>query len=130
MTKTLKLTVTFTEVACGECGGIYALAARYYEQQRVNGGFWNCPYCRCRWGFSKKASELELAKADAKWQSSMLANERARHDQTRASLVGHKAAKTRLKNRIARGICPCCKRHFTNLQRHMDCKHPEFNEAT
>ena len=28
--------------------------------------------------------------------------------------------------RIKNGVCPCCKRHFTNLERHMHTKHPEF----
>jgi len=37
-----------------------------------------------------------------------------------------KAALTRMTNRIAFGVCPCCHRHFDNLQRHIATKHPEF----
>jgi len=33
---------------------------------------------------------------------------------------------TRLKNRAAAGLCPCCNRSFTNLQRHMATKHAGF----
>lgn len=40
-----------------------------------------------------------------------------------------KAAKTRMKNRIANGVCPCCNRHFANVQRHIRTKHPEFTMA-
>jgi len=46
---------------------------------------------------------------------------------TERSLRGHKAAKTRIKNRIAAGVCPCCNRRFENLARHMSGQHPNYN---
>lgn len=62
--------------------------------------------------------------------------ERAAHDQTRAELQtterrrrAEKGAKTRLQKRVANGVCPCCKRTFQNLQRHMDAKHPEYGSS-
>lgn len=65
-----------------------------------------------------------------------LANERASHDQTRADRDAterrrraEKGAKTRIKNRVGRGVCPCCNRSFENLGRHMQSKHPEFMES-
>lgn len=38
-----------------------------------------------------------------------------------------KAAKTRLKNRVDAGVCPCCNRTFQNLARHMKGQHPDFS---
>lgn len=32
----------------------------------------------------------------------------------------------RLKKRAAAGVCPCCKRTFGELARHMQTQHPEF----
>lgn len=32
---------------------------------------------------------------------------------------------TRKLSRVQRGVCPCCKRSFSNLARHMEKKHPE-----
>lgn len=62
-----------------------------------------------------------------------IAYERSRHDQTRAELRetenrrrAEKAAKTRIKNRVSKGVCPCCNRHFENLQRHMQGQHPDY----
>ena len=62
-----------------------------------------------------------------------LQRERQRHDQTRADRDhieakrrGEKAAKTRIKNRIAAGVCPCCNRTFQNLAKHMAGQHPDF----
>ena len=42
------------------------------------------------------------------------------------SLTAHKGHTTRLKTRIAAGVCPCCRRNFVNLARHMSKKHPDF----
>lgn len=33
---------------------------------------------------------------------------------------------TKLKRRTMAGLCPCCRRNFQNLARHMKTKHPEF----
>lgn len=31
----------------------------------------------------------------------------------------------KLKKRVNAGVCPYCKRHFVNLERHIKCKHKE-----
>jgi hypothetical protein len=46
-------------------------------------------------------------------------------------MEGRKAAAargqvTKIKNRVGRGVCPCCNRTFENLARHMGTKHPTF----
>jgi len=35
---------------------------------------------------------------------------------------------TKIKNRISKGICPCCNRSFENLKGHMETEHPNWNE--
>lgn len=71
-----------------------------------------------------------------------LQRERQQHDQTRAALADEKvevrrqrhlvnaerSAKTRIKNRVANGVCPCCTRSFSNLRRHMESKHPNYTK--
>lgn len=32
----------------------------------------------------------------------------------------------RLKKRAGAGVCPCCSRHFVQMERHMKTKHPTF----
>lgn len=121
-------TIDLTRVTCGKCGGTYALAARYVRDKSDRGGFWTCPYCKCSWGYPRNGCELERTKRQ-------LANERARHDQTRADRDhiearrrGEKAAKTRLQRKIADGQCPCCDGQFKNVRRHMQRMHPEYVE--
>lgn len=67
-----------------------------------------------------------------------LADERRRHEATRDLLqaeershVATRGHLTRQRKRAAAGLCPCCKRHFTNVERHVAAMHPNFNpEAT
>jgi len=126
------VTVELSEVNCGECGGTYALNKRYKDQKYQDGGSWNCPYCQCWWGYSqnnensklkKQVEILERSKKFAERQAE-IAREDARYECNCAR--AQKAAKTRLKNRIKHGVCPCCNGTFKQLARHMKNKHPDY----
>lgn len=72
-------------------------------------------------------------KTDADRLRDQLVAERARHDQTKAALKATERSRsaivgqtTKLKKRIAAGVCPCCHRSFANLHRHMEGQHPEY----
>lgn len=36
---------------------------------------------------------------------------------------------TRIKNRVGHGVCPCCNRTFSDLQRHMKSKHGDYAKS-
>lgn len=44
------------------------------------------------------------------------------------ALRATKGRLTKTKKRIANGVCPCCNRHFVNLERHMTGKHPDYTK--
>lgn len=46
----------------------------------------------------------------------------------KARTNAYKGNVTKLKKRASAGLCPCCNRHFTNLQRHIASKHPDINK--
>lgn len=114
------------------CGIQHAVPESLYEnqrEQRDNGLKQTAIFCPLghEW-VSKGTSRVEALEQQ-------VAAERARHDQTKAELReernrvnSERAAKSRLKNRIKNGICPCCKRSFANLHRHMQGQHPEFGQ--
>lgn len=108
--------VQLTQIDCGNCGGSYAISERYRKQMQEEAGTWHCPYCRIGWGYGE--SEIDKLKKQAA---------AARAEYSRRS---EKAAKTRIKNRVANGVCPCCKRSFENLHRHMKSQHPDFAAQT
>ncbi len=127
--------VELTQVNCGECGGTYAINSRYHQQKRTHGGFWNCPYCQCGWGFNKDDTELEKKNKELRQKEKQLewarreaeiANERA--ITTKRQLAAQKGVTTKLKKRISHGVCPCCDRTFKNLQSHIEHQHPEYVE--
>lgn len=129
--ETITIGTQLKVIQCGECGGIYALNKRYVDMKWEGSGYWTCPYCICSWGYGKSEidrmkEELKQAYKDTKFYSDRLANERAAHEQTQMSLRGHKAAKTRLINRVSKGICPCCNRYFKNLHAHMENQHSDY----
>lgn len=128
-----------TTIDCGSCGGTYAISESFRQEKHNVGGSWTCPYCRCGWGYSGNSEnerlkrEVERQKREVQSAENRVANERARHDQTRAELRetearrrAEKGAKTRIKNRVANGVCPCCNRSFADLHRHMASQHPDF----
>ncbi len=117
------------------CGGVYAIQERFYEDKKREGETWTCPYCGTGWGFAgngenarlKKRLESVQREADLQRRFAHEADKRA--ERARRSTIAHKAAKTRIKNRVANGSCPCCKRNFANLQAHMKTKHPDYTTA-
>ena len=46
-------------------------------------------------------------------------------NRSRAALKGQV---TKIKRRVGKGICPCCRRNFANLRDHMEDEHPDWSE--
>lgn len=54
--------------------------------------------------------------------------QRLRAELTERRLSAAKGRVTRIKNRVGHGVCPCCNRTFTDLQRHMASKHSDYTK--
>jgi hypothetical protein len=125
------------EIQACWCGIVHAVPKEMCDTQReqlANGTKLTAIHCPVghQW-FFRGESRVDALERD-------LARERARHDQTRAALsetrnerdhnerklIATKGVVTRIKNRVAKGVCPCCKRHFADLHRHMQGQHPEY----
>lgn len=109
--------VTLVQVNCGHCGGTYAINERYKQQRNEQGGGWHCPYCECSWGyFTSENQRLKKELEDSKNQL------RASKCETLSERNLRESAEKKLR-RVDAGVCPHCRRTFTNLARHMACKH-------
>lgn len=125
-------TVELTTIEC-RCGGVYAITEKVRKQtyERCGGG-WHCPYCRHEIGYfdnsekDKLERELRNAKKREQWAREAASQARKERDLAKRQASAQKAAKTRIKNRVARGVCPCCNRSFANLAAHMNTKHPGY----
>ncbi len=134
MGKPLEMIVAsdFYVVNCGSCGGVYAILESVRYQKQIEGASWNCPYCQTGWGYTgngenaKLKREIERERKRKEWAEQEARNERDRRHRTELQLRSQKGATTRVKNRVANGVCPCCTRSFSDLKRHMASKHPGY----
>jgi len=128
--------VTIEDVQCGACGIWFGMEQNMLKKVRENGNAFFCPkgcnisYCKSENQRLKDelAREKQRAEQIIAHKNVAIEHYRTDRDEIKKTLTATKAAKTRLKNRIAVGVCPCCTRHFTNLSRHIETKHPEFKQ--
>ena len=127
------LRTDFRAIECGGCGIVFGMTQKTYERFNEHRRSFCCPN-GCERHFVGM-TDIERAQEAQKKAEGIAAAERDRHARTKRELEhtearrrGEKAAKTRLKKRIKGGVCPCCKRSFVQLTRHMATKHPEYAE--
>ena len=110
------------------CGIHLAVPEDLYDIARKKKG--KAIYCPIGHSFifsNTVEEELEQARKEIRqaWRSVDATRDLLRHEErSHAATKGHA---TRLKKRVAAGICPCCKRTFKDLARHMEGQHPDFS---
>lgn len=114
-------------VQCCRCGTTIALDKTLYEALHQNHETFWCPNGHQQ-HFMGKSYKEQLDEANKKLNQERKLREWAENaaDKERERLKRLKAQKQRMMKRIKNGVCPCCKRSFANLHRHMATKHPEF----
>jgi hypothetical protein len=116
---------------CGTCGVHHAIPAAMYDTLQKDGGYWHCPNGHqrgFRTGTEKAEQEKIRRERDQLKQDTARLHERIQEEKSRAEKAEKKlAASTK---RAMAGVCPCCNRTFSNVQRHMQTKHPNVREAS
>ncbi len=121
-------------IDCGGCGGTYALSSHFLDNRRKDGESWTCPYCRqwmayCENENDRLKKDLERQKRSTAYQMREKENYLQQRNTLERSRNGMKGVLVREQKKLARvrrGVCPCCNRHFRNVQRHMDSQHPNY----
>jgi len=110
---------------CCSCGISFGITKSFYSSRRKTGQNFYCPN-----GHSMvyNNSEYDNLKENAKKYHKWYDEEVERRCVAEGSLRATKGHLTRTKNRISKGVCPCCNRHFKDLAAHMENKHPSFGE--
>ena len=127
---TLSTTVRVEVLECASCGTPFGVSERLLELRRVDSqNFW-CPLGHINVFRDSEVARLkrELEKEKMKVSTAQRELEYERNKAARAerSLRAKKAQLTRLQNRIAKGFCPCCKKHFVEIYEHIATEHPEY----
>lgn len=118
-------TVTLEKDTCGKCGGVFALNKSFTDHARANKGGYNCPYCQTRWYWNESDADRLRKQLEARDRELRESKCETLRKQQLLDLEQQAREKAERKlRRVHNGVCPCCKRSFTNLQRHMATKHP------
>jgi hypothetical protein len=109
-------TLTVTSCWCGIHLAVPDNLLRYAKRYKGKAIF--CPLGH-EFVFSDTAEEkLERERREHRATRDLLKAEERSHAATRGQM-------TKLRKRVERGVCPHCKRHFANLERHVATKHAE-----
>lgn len=121
-----EVTVRLGRVTCCNCGIVFAFDEnRIKTLKRTHKEFY-CPNGHSQYWPGE--SDIERERRLKNHYKDMMETAQQQRDSARNKARAEKAAKTRLKNRVKRGVCPCCNRTFQNLARHIETKHPEFKK--
>lgn len=120
------LTIKLVEICCCKCGMTFAMPSDVNQQYIDNGNSFYCPRGHQQHYLGESVKE-KLARQLAQTKDA-LNFQRRKSTQLAHQVRAQKAAKTKLKNRIKHGVCPCCKRTFQNIAKHIATKHPGYSK--
>lgn len=111
---------------CYSCGVPFGMVDTFYNDRLRDHRTFYCPngHGQCFTGKSE-AEKLREQLAFANSRAERLRMERDAEARSKAAVRGHL---TRIKRRIANGVCPCCNRTFQDVMRHMASQHPAYIE--
>lgn len=120
------VTVTLEPVTCCRCGTSFGISSTLYSHLKNNHNYFYCPNGHSQHFISE--TEEEKLKRQLQWQKEHNEWLSKANKKKEAQIRGLKGSVTKIKKRVGKGACPCCNRHFVNLERHMSCKHPDYSE--
>lgn len=136
MTHCIELGVTFTTITCcrDDCGLVFAVPSFWVQRKRETHADFHCPNGHAQRFLGKSETEkLRDELAAAKGETERVRASRDEEARIRRGverqLTATRGVVTRTKRRVGHGVCPCCKRTFEALARHMKAKHPEYADA-
>jgi len=130
---TITVETELAVVECCICSIHFAMPKLYQQNLRRTHEWFYCPnghvqHYSGKSDLEKAQDQLNAKVLELQRVRNYLAEEKESRLAAERSVIAQKAAKTRLKNRIANGVCPCCHRTFQNLHNHMKKQHPAYTE--
>ena len=129
---TIELGTQLVAMECINCGITFAFPASYNARLRETHANFYCPNGHAQAYLGK--TEAEKLRDELKREQERITRLQSsvefwkgREQTKERSLRAHKGIVTKLRKRIAHGVCPCCHRKFKDLRDHMRTEHPEWN---
>lgn len=117
---------------CGECGLPMGVPDEWLAERRKDGGSIHCPaghkMSYHRTDLDRAQDKAKEAEKRAAWAESRADRLRMERDAEQRSARAYRGHVTRLRDRIANGVCPVqsCRRNFANVKAHVESQHPDW----
>ncbi len=128
-------TITMVTEICCSCGVAFAMPSDLRDSFLNNPDkHFHCPNGHSQHFSESQAHRLQkqLQRERERWAYERQGLTQEKQDILTSLELANKARKNLDKKlkRVHNGVCPCCNRHFTNLQRHIETKHPELKKVS
>lgn len=120
---TITIQATFVTETCITCGIQFAVPPEYVRRLRETHRTFYCPNGHNMYYPSE--TEEERLKRELRQANRDVGDLREAKLKTEKQLNGALGEITKLKKRANAGLCPYCRRHFANLERHIHNKHKD-----
>lgn len=112
----VKIETEFEVMTCITCGIEYGLPAYYRQELRRNHRWFYCPNGHPQ-HYPQQTEEERLRVKLQQTEDELYQVQKERD--------GALDRITKMKKRANAGLCPYCRRHFVNVERHIKCKHKD-----
>ncbi len=116
----IRTSIDLELVTCYSCGIRFGLPSDFDANRLNDKETWYCPNGHAQSYTGRPVRDL-LSESERRNLSL-----RQRLDQAEADATRKGKQLASLKKRVKNGVCPSCRRHFMNVQRHIANKHPDF----
>lgn len=126
----LTIAIQFNHVTvCCACGTPFMMSDNLHDARREDHRTFHCPNGHPQHFPGKTEADRLRAELEAERKKTERERQRRewaeqREQAEKRSHAATKGAVTKIRKRVANGVCPCCNRTFKNLARHMQTKHP------
>lgn len=130
--QTFTSTLTFVVEECYKCHVPFGLQTEHRRKLKSSGETFYCPNGHGQVYVEadkvKHRRQVERLEAQRDSARQIAQNERERRHAEERRVSAYKGQLTRMRNRVAKGLCPKqgCKRSFTQLHDHIATCHPEL----
>lgn len=130
-----KYTGTLNIVECATCHMNFGMTPEFEQARRNDHQSFFCPSGHSNY-YNAESNEEKLRRENQRlvqnraYLEDKISSKDEKIDRLERSRNAHKGVVTRIKNRVQHGVCPCCNRHFKNLEQHMHSKHPNYKKTT
>jgi len=122
MTFARTVMVTLTPVECASCGCHFGIDEAMRQRRLSDHNGFYCPSGH-RNHYAGESDAERLKREKKKLENDLwFAEHKAQRAKT--ALAAQKGQFTKYRNRIAKGVCPCCNRSFPDVAQHMASQHP------